>query len=86
MNKLKMNKKNIFRILYILLIISNILFLFFLIPFINNYLYRSIILDENYLLQNKKTNVVNINKFNSNLKKLKEKQTKEQLNLKDIFN
>ncbi|OGF25514.1 hypothetical protein A2331_01450 [Candidatus Falkowbacteria bacterium RIFOXYB2_FULL_34_18] len=86
MNKPQINKKNIFRIFYLVIIIINIVFLFFLKSFIEEHVYSAMVLDSNYLLQNKKTNLIDEKRFENALENLKQKKTAEKLNIKDIFN
>lgn len=87
MQKIKMNKKNIFKIIYGILIIINTVVLFFFILFAKDNAYNAIIIDQNYLLQNKKINAINMIKFEESLENIKQK--KEEINIptiKNIFN
>lgn len=86
MIKIKMNKKNIFKIIYTVLLLINIIILFFFISFIRDNVYGAIIMDENYLLQNKKVDSVNIKKFEETLHKIEEKkQEADTSQIKNIF-
>lgn len=86
--KLKFNRANIFRILYIILIISNLIILFYLYKYLNKYIYRIIKSGPAIMLQagSQATLDINMNKLEEIITKIDKKSNNPQsVKIKNIF-
>ena len=71
---IKFSIKNIFRIIYSILFILNIVSLFMLYNFFNDYIYNTIAFDENNAIYlSTKKDDINLNKFNDVIEKIENK-------------
>jgi hypothetical protein len=86
---LKINSKLIFKMVYVLIAIVNLLCLILLFQFIKNNVYGSVFVDQSYLdAQKIKTGGdLDLNKFNAVVSALEQKQQKKSVdNIKNLFN
>jgi hypothetical protein len=85
----KINSKQIFKMIYLVIAIINLVCLILLFQFVKNNVYGSVYVDQTYLdAQKIKTGGdLDLNKFNSVVSALEQKQQKKSVdNIKNLFN
>ncbi len=72
--KIKFTIRHIFRYIYILLILTNFVALYFAVNFAKKYVYQAIVLDQNELIQaSRGAGDINVAKFEEIIKKIEQK-------------
>ena len=72
--KIKFSIKHIFRYVYILLILTNFVALYFAVNFAKKYVYQAIVLDRNELIQaSRGAGDISVDKFEEVIKKIDQK-------------
>ena len=86
--KIKLTAKNVLRILYGIIILANIIILFFLYIFIDKNVYKTFVLDKDFLLSQtqQKTEDLNVKKFEAIINKIEQKSEKKSIdNINNLF-
>lgn len=72
--KIKFTIKHIFRYLYILLILTNFVILYFAVTFTKKYVYQAVFMDRNELIEaSRGAGDLNVEKFEEIIKKIEQK-------------
>lgn len=87
--KIKLSQKNIFRYVYLILIILNLITILVVFRFINTYVYETLTIDRSTLVseQSVLTGDVNMDQFDEIYKRIADKENRKEINsARDIFN
>lgn len=86
--KIKLNSKDLFRIIYLLFVIANIVILVLLFRFLKEYVYGSVFVDETFLQNQtiKVNNDLDLDKFDKVVNDIEKRQTRGGQQVEPIRN